>query len=187
MSSDATLWAASAAALGAVSALVSAAVALKASARLRSHVEELTLAIEAHPPTDPSFDVFVSYSFADADFADDLVRALRGRGVRVWNADDQLQIGDSIAQSIADGLARSQYGVVLLSHAFLRGAWPRKELSVFSQRRAEGHGKILPIWIDVSDKEIREKFPALADIMAMHKSKESVDHMADSIAEIVGR
>jgi hypothetical protein len=177
--------AAAAAGVGAVSALVAATAASRARAQLNARAEELERAIQAHPSTESSFDVFVSYASADSDFADDLARALRERGLSVWYADHELKIGDSIAQKVADGLARSRYGVVVLSPAFLRGAWPQKELSVFTKREADGESKIFPIWNDLSEKDVREYFPSLADIVAMQRGKESVDEMADKIAATV--
>jgi hypothetical protein len=187
MTSDSAWWAAAAAGAGAISALVAATVASRARTQLNERAEELERAIEAHPSVESSFDVFVSYASADADFADDLARALRERGLKVWYADHELRIGDSIAQKVADGLARSRYGVVVLSPAFLQGAWPQKELSALTNREAQGGSKIFPIWNDVNEKDVRENFPSLADVVAMQRGKESVDEMANKIAATVAR
>lgn len=71
------------------------------------------------------WDVLISHASEDKDsFAMPLAIALAQLGVDVWFDEFEIEIGDSISRSIDQGLARSNYRIVVLVSAFIKKAWP---------------------------------------------------------------
>ncbi len=132
------------------------------------------------------WDVFISHASEDKDaIATPLAEALRAKGLRVWYDDFSLKLGDSLRQSIDRGLARSRFGVVILSGYFFQKHWPQQELNGLVTR--EGSGKvILPVWHGVGFAEVRNYSPILADRKAAH-SKDGLTRVVDMIVEVVVR
>src|ERR1035437_1708783 len=106
------------------------------------------------------FAVFISNASEDkAAFVTPLAKALRKYGLKVWFDKFRLKVGDSLHDSIENGLARSRYGVVVLSPKFLAKKWPREELNGLFAREIAGHKVILPIWHKVSAARMRTVLP----------------------------
>ncbi len=79
---------------------------------------------------DKKGDVFISHASEDKQtVAQPLADALQRAGVRVWIDVNELALGDSLSEMIDEGLAQSEFGVVIISPAFFAKHWPRKELS----------------------------------------------------------
>jgi hypothetical protein len=78
------------------------------------------------PTTAPqTWDLFVSHASEDKEtFVEPLAVALGRFGVKVWYDKFSLRLGDSLSRSIDNGLAKSDYGLVVLSPAFLQKRWP---------------------------------------------------------------
>jgi hypothetical protein len=75
------------------------------------------------------FDVFVSHASEDkADVARPLTDVLVSRGLRVWLDEQELTLRDTLGRKIDDGLARSRFGVVIVSPNFFAKHWPRRKL-----------------------------------------------------------
>lgn len=116
------------------------------------------------------WDVFISHASEDKDiFVRSLANEL-GKNLRVWYDEFTLKVGDSLRRSIDKGLARSRYGVVVLSHNFFRKEWPQKELDGLATLELDGRKVILPIWLDVDAVEITRYSPLLADRVAAKAS-----------------
>jgi hypothetical protein len=130
------------------------------------------------------WDVFISHASEDKDaIATPLAEALRAQGLRVWYDDFALKMGDSLRQSIDRGLARSRFGVVILSGYFFQKHWPQQELNGLVTR--EDCGKvILPVWHGVGFAEVRNYSPMLADRKAAH-SKDGLARVVRMIVEVV--
>jgi hypothetical protein len=94
-----------------------------------------------------TWDVFISHASEDKEaFVRPLARGLAERGVTVWFDEFTLAIGDSLRRSIDQGLARSRFGVVVISKNFLHKEWPQKELDGLVAREINGIKVILPVW-----------------------------------------
>ena len=91
-------------------------------------------------------------------------------GVSVWYDEFSLEIGDSLSRSIDRGIANSRYGLVVVSPAFLRKAWPEYELRGLVARDVNDRGVILPIWHGVGRQEVLRFSPSLADKVALNTS-----------------
>ena len=77
----------------------------------------------------------------------------------------------SLRRSIDRGLARSRYGVVVISPDFLKKDWPQKELDGLVAREVAGRKVILPVWHNVDVKTLRQYSPLLADRVATSTAK----------------
>ena len=65
------------------------------------------------------YDVFISHATEDKDsVVRPLAHALRDGGLSVWYDEFELRIGDSLRRKIDTGLAKSRFGVVVLSRSF---------------------------------------------------------------------
>lgn len=127
----------------------------------------------AKPTADAqSWDVFISHASEDKDsFARPLAEALEAAGVSVWFDESTLTIGDSLRRSIDKGLARSRYGIVIVSEAFLSKDWPQRELDGLVAKEDDGGKVVLPVWHNITVSEVRRHSPTLADRLAISSSK----------------
>ncbi len=136
---------------------------------------------------DVEFDVFISHASEDKDdFVRPLAEELSGRGIRAWYDESTLKVGDSLRRKIDQGLARSRYGVVVLSSAFFVKNWPQYELDGMVAREMDGHKVILPIWHKVSKSEVIRFSPTLADKVAINSSLSSIEEIAGQLMEVIG-
>lgn len=120
------------------------------------------------PSADASWDAFVSHASEDKDaFARPLAEALRARNLSIWYDEFTLTVGDSLRRSIDRGLARSRFGVVVLSPKFFAKEWPQKELDGLVAREVDGKKVILPVWHGIDEAGIRGFSPMLADRVAI--------------------
>jgi hypothetical protein len=114
------------------------------------------------------WDVFISHASEDKEeIARPLADALTAEGLKVWYDDLSLRVGDSLRETIDKGLARSRFGVVILSRHFFEKHWPQKELNGLATREVDGQKVILPVWHRVGFKEVRDYSPTLADRLAV--------------------
>jgi TIR domain len=75
------------------------------------------------------WDVFISHASEDKELvARPLAQLLTGSGLHVWLDENELRLGDSLRIKLDQGLAASQFGVVVLSRAFFAKDWPQREL-----------------------------------------------------------
>lgn len=113
------------------------------------------------------WDVFVSHASEDKEsVARPLSNHLAGYGLKVWIDASELHLGDSLRAKIDAGLAKSRFGIVILSPSFFEKTWTRSELDGLVARENDGVKVILPIWHDLSLNEIRERSPVLAGRLA---------------------
>jgi TIR domain len=62
------------------------------------------------------WDVFISHAREDKEaIARPLAKGLEEQGIKVWFDEFTLTVGDSLRRSIDQGLARSRFGIVLIS------------------------------------------------------------------------
>lgn len=132
-------------------------------------------------------DVFLSHASEDKDdIARPLKDALEERGVSVWFDELKIKLGQSIRQEIETGIANCRFGVVVISPDFFRKQWTQAELDgLFGRKMDSGENLILPIWHRVSKDEVTKASPLLAGILALNSSLNTIDEMADAIAEVV--
>ena len=138
------------------------------------------------PAEDQRFDVFISHTSEDKD---DVVRPLamtiQSAGLSVWFDEFELRIGDSLRRKIDRGLAQSRFGVVILSRAFFGRGWPEYELDGLVTRAVSGEQVLLPIWHNVTKKEVMTYSPSLADRVARSTATHTVEEIAAEIIDVI--
>lgn len=135
---------------------------------------------------DREYDVFISHASEDKD---DVVRplahALQDGGLSVWFDEFELKIGDSLRKKIDKGLAKSRFGIVVFSKVFLTKGWTNYELDGIVTRAINGEQVLLPIWHNVTKKEIMDFSPSLADKVARSTSTHTVEDIASEIVLLI--
>jgi hypothetical protein len=132
------------------------------------------------------WDLFISHAFEDKEsFVEPLASALAAFGVDVWYDRYTLRIGDSLSRSIDQGLAKSQYGLVVLSPAFIAKKWPEYELRGLTARELAGGKVILPIWHNISREDLLQFSPPLVDKLAIQSSGRTPIQIAVQIIKVI--
>ena len=133
------------------------------------------------------FDVFISHASDDKDaVVRPLAEALKNSGLVVWYDEFELRIGDSLRQKIDRGLAKSRFGVVVLSKDFFRKGWTNYELDGLVTRAVSGEQVLLSIWHNITKAEVIEYSPSLADKLARNTATHTVEEIAQEIIEVIG-
>lgn len=156
----------------------------------RAH-DQLSLAQEENLYVDNSdvnkeYDVFISHASEDKDsIVRPLAFVLRNKGVKVWYDEFELKIGDSLRRKIDQGLSKSRFGIVVVSKSFIKKGWTNYELDGLMTRAVSGQQMLLPIWHDITKQEVVDYSPSLADKVARDTSQETIEEIADEIAELI--
>jgi hypothetical protein len=92
---------------------------------------------------------FLSHSSKDKGFVRRLAADLVASGVKVWIDEQRILVGDSIPEKIAQGLAESDFFLIVVSHNSVDSAWVKKELSSALVHEIERRKvAVLPIKLD---------------------------------------
>lgn len=117
---------------------------------------------------EPRWDVFISHASEDLrSVALPLAEALRQAGLRVWLDDSELTLGDKLRARINDGLAHSDFGIVILSPDFLAKAWPRDELHALMALEEGGRKRLLPLRHRLTQAEVTAADPLLGTRLSL--------------------
>jgi TIR domain len=103
---------------------------------------------------------FLSHSSKDKAFVRKLAADLVASGVKVWIDEQRILVGDSIPEKVAQGLAESDFFLIVISHNSVGSSWVKKELSnALIQEIERRKVAILPIKIDdaTMPESIRDK------------------------------
>lgn len=133
-------------------------------------------------------DAFISHASEDKEgFVRPLAEALKSAGFDVWYDEFALTVGDSLRQTIDRGLAKSRFGIVVLSSAFFAKNWTQYELNGLVAKEMEGRKVVLPIWHKVSKDEVLQFSPPLADKVAINSSVSSLPEIVAQLSEVLRR
>ena len=132
------------------------------------------------------YDVFISHASEDKeDVARPLAEALRNNGLTVWYDEFELRIGDSLRRKIDKGIANSNFGVIIISRDFINKGWTNYELDGLITRSVNGEQTMLPVWHNVTRREVIDYSPSLADKLARSTTDFTVEEIADEIADLI--
>ena len=135
---------------------------------------------------DKGYDVFISHASEDKDqVAKPLAEALVERGVTVWYDEFELKWGDSLRRKIDQGLAHSNFGIVIISRSFISKGWTNYELDGLITRAITGEQQLLPIWHDITKQEVINYSPSLADKLARNTAIKTVEEIANEVADLI--
>lgn len=132
------------------------------------------------------YDVFISHASEDKDeVVRPLAYSLQAEGLSVWYDEFEMKIGDSLRRKIDKGLANSRFGIVVLSKDFIKKGWTNYELDGIVTKAVSGEQIILPIWHNITKKEVLDFSPSLADKLARNTSSYTVEEIAKEISEVI--
>lgn len=133
------------------------------------------------------YDFFISHASEDKEnFVRSLVEQLQAKKIDVWYDEFTLKVGDSLKQSIEEGLIDSRYGIVVLSRNFFEKEWPKIELNTLVQLASMGESRILPIWYNITKDEISKFSPMLLDVVALDTFSKTTEEIVDELCQLIG-
>lgn len=130
-------------------------------------------------------DVFLCHAWDDRKSeAKELHDLLESKGVTVWFSEKDVLLGSSLLREIDKGLAKSRVGIVLVTPSFLKRVQGEgiadKELSALLARDL-----LIPIVHNTTFENLREVSPLLGSRSGLNTIDDSMEHVADKIAELV--
>lgn len=134
------------------------------------------------------YDVFISHAWEDKDsFVDEFVKALRDKKIKVWYDTSQIKWGDSMRERIDDGLKRSKFGIVVLSPDYIADGkyWTKAELDGLFQLESINGKTLLPIWHNLTKKQVMEFSPIIANKKAMNTATMTAEEIAIELVGLV--
>lgn len=120
------------------------------------------------------FDVFLSFRGADTrdSIADRLFVALNEKKVRVFR-DQEIEIGEDIAQSIMEAMENSAAYMVVLSSNYTESYWCLHELATLCDLSSSLRRPIFPIFYQVDPSHVRKQSYSFAEDFKIHATKYS--------------
>lgn len=133
----------------------------------------------------PEYDVFLSHANADKqNFVDELNSSLEKLGVQIFYDKKSLEWGDKWKDRILDGTQKAEFAIIVISENFFDREWTEKELSEFLNRQnRNGQKLILPIVHNITNNDLKQRYPSVAEIQAI----DSQNHSCDEIALLFAR
>jgi hypothetical protein len=115
------------------------------------------------PPQPDSFDVFLSYHSADADWVGMLRSRLASKGIRVWLDSEQIRPGDLFPGTLARAINSVRCVVLVLSPGSAASAWVEEEFTLALAQRRQVIGALIDdveppgflggrTWVDFRDE-----------------------------------
>lgn len=136
----------------------------------------------------PEYDVFVSHAWEDKEsFVDDFVNELCDLGATVWYDQTQIKWGDSMRARIDDGLKKSRFGVVVLSMDYIaeHKYWTKAELDGLFQLESINGKMLLPIWHNITKKQVIDYSPIIANKLAMSTAMLTPKEIAEELIKML--
>ena len=158
------------------------------TAQLKS---QTVLSIQNHTIPENSleeYDVFISHAWEDKeDFVDEFVQELSDLGVNAWYDKKRIVWGDSMRAKIDAGLSRSKFGIVVISPSFIAEGkyWTKTELDGLFQIESVNGKTILPIWHNITKKEVTAYSPLIASRLAMTTATMTPKEIAEELLKLL--
>ncbi len=135
---------------------------------------------------DENYDIFISHASEDkATLARPLAKELLKLGYSVFIDELVIKLGDSITESINQGLSKAKYCIIIISNVFLVKNWTKAELNSITNMYISSDKKILPIWHGITYEDIVTNTPLLSDLKAAD-SKKGIDFLVNEITKSIG-
>jgi TIR domain len=117
---------------------------------------------------------FIAHDFRDqTEIAQPLAVQLQKLMCPVWFSEFSLKVGDSLRESIENGLRQCPKCVLIITPRFLSNeGWSRREYdAIFTRELVERQKVILPVWHEVIAEDVYKYSPILADRFAVQWSR----------------
>jgi len=134
------------------------------------------------------YDVFISHAWEDKnDFVDEFVTELTAIGIKPWYDKRQIVWGDPMREKIDAGLAKSKFGIVIISPNYIAEGkyWTKNELDGLFQIESVNGKTILPIWHNITKKEILTYSPTIAGKLAMTTASMTPKEIAIELVKLL--
>lgn len=133
-----------------------------------------------------AWDVFISHASEDKkSIVRELAEVLEKLKVKVWYDEFSLSVGDSLSASIDEGLIKSNFGIVIISKSFLEKKWTDYEYRSLLSKEEKGKKVILPVWHNITQREVKEFSLYLSDKIALDTSIMPAKVIAFKLTEII--
>lgn len=135
--------------------------------------------------------IFISYdnsSKSDCDLACALYERLTSHNIDTWLDKINIKFGSSITTEIQEGLARSEFIIIVLSPTFISNRrYANKEYKAAVQLcLRDPNKKLLPIWKDIRSEQVSNYDASLADISAeIFSESQPMDPQVDNIVKAI--
>lgn len=154
-----------------------------------SQVQSLTPireAVEVQSAAQPDIrDAFLCHAWADRkDSAKELHDLLEALGVKVWFSEKDLGLGVPMMRAIDKGLANSKVGLVLVTPAMLERL-PKESVADKELSALLAGNRLVPIVHNTSYEALRNVSPLLASRSGLDTSEDTMEEIAQKIAELV--
>lgn len=128
----------------------------------------------------PEYDVFISHANTDKpEIIDNLYNALNLLGVNIFYDKEEIEWGDKWKDRILQGVEKSEFAIIVISENFFGREWTEKELSNFLNRQnRSGQKIILPVLHNITNQQLGEKYPEVADIQTISSSNYNCEEIA---------
>ncbi len=130
-------------------------------------------------------DVFLCHAWSDRkEAAKELHDLLEAAGVKVWFSEKDLGLGVPMMRAIDKGLANSRIGLVLVTPAMLERL-PKESVADKELSTLLAGNQLIPIVHNTSYEALRNESPMLASRTGLDTSEDSMEVVAEKIAELV--
>ena len=98
-----------------------------------------------------------------------------------------MKCGDSIRAKNDEGLRHSRFGVAVLSPDYIAEGknWTKAELDGLFQLESINGKMLLPIWHNLTKKQVIDFSPIIAGKLAMNTASMTPDEIADKLVELL--
>lgn len=125
------------------------------------------------------YDVFLSHANADKlVYVNDLYDSFRRLGVSIFYDKEEIEWGDNWKDRILQGVAKSEFAVIVISKNFFGREWTERELNEFLNRQnAAGQKIVLPLLYGISVQDLQAQYPTLSEIQCVSSDKMNQDQI----------
>ena len=132
------------------------------------------------------WDVFISHAREDKSaIARPLAEALHRDGLRAWIDAHEISLGDSLTSKINEGLAKSRYGIVILSPDFLSKEWPKREFAALLAIEMKHGKRVLPVLHNLELDTLLRDFPLMGDKVCVSTAS-GIEAVASEVRRALG-
>ncbi|XP_059659570.1 disease resistance protein L6-like [Cornus florida] len=118
------------------------------------------------------YDVFLSFRGPDTreTFTDYLYTSLKDAGVRTFQDNNDLRIGEEIGPELLEAITQSKISIPIFSKDYASSKWCLRELSQMVECKRTTRQMILPIFYDVEPFQVRHQSGSYEEAFRNHES-----------------
>ena len=131
-------------------------------------------------------DYFISHATEDKeDFVRDLATYMLINGATTFYDEYSINLGDSLFESINNGIRDSKNCILVISRYFLQKKWTMAELKAIINKHIDGELVLIPVYHNISYTDVKREYPLLADILGVI-SEVGYEKVAEKIFQATG-